>query len=169
MKILKVLLIAILVMLTVTPSMAQKKNRKKKDKITALKLYEGPLLSAEEQVRIITVNEKKKYAYFIEVDGNDIPGNSLMNGAKGILLLPGEHKIQLRFVSKGQIAIPIEPFDLFSFEAGKEYLVKFEYIHGKGSYPSNLEKTSIKLWIEEKGKAGVLMEKIVNGYGIQIK
>ena len=169
MKILKVLLIAILVMLTVTPSMAQKKNRKKKDKITALKLYEGPQLSAEEQVRIITVNEKKKYAYFIEVDGNDIPGNSLMNGAKGVLLLPGEHKIQLRFVSKGQIAIPIEPFDLFSFEAGKEYLVKFEYIHGKGSYPSNLEKTSIKLWVEEKGEAGVLMEKTVNGYGISIK
>ncbi len=126
MKILKIILIAILMMLTVTPGMAQKKNRKKKNKITALKLYEGSQLPAEQQVRIITVNEKKKYAYFIEVDGNDIPGNSLMNGAKGVLLLPGEHKIQLRFVSKGQIAIPIEPFDLFSFEAGKEYLVKFE-------------------------------------------
>lgn len=169
MKALKTILIAILMILAVTPIIAQKKDHKKKNEITALKLYEGPQLSAEQQVQITTVNEKKKYAYFIEVDGKSIPGNGLMNGAKGVLLLPGEHKIQLRFVSKGQIAIPVEPFDLFSFEAGKEYLVKFEYFHGKGSYPNNLENTSIKLWVEEKGKEGVLMEKTVNGYGISIK
>lgn len=169
MKILKTVLIATLIMLTVTPGMAQKKNKKKKDKITALKLYEGPELPAEQQVRITTVNEKKKYAYFIAVDDENIPNNSLMTGAKEVLLLPGKHKMQLRFVSKGQIAIPIEPFDLLSFEAGKEYMVKFEHTHGKGSYLSSAENTHIRLWIEEKGKEGVLMEKTVNGYGISIK
>jgi len=169
MKTFRTILITFSLLLTITPNMAQKKNKNKKDEITALKLYEGPELSMEQHIRIVTVNEKKKYAYFIAVDNTNIPNNSLMDGAKEILLLPGEHSIQLRFVSKGEIAIPIEPLDSFFFEAGKTYLVKFEHTHGKGTYLNSAKNTRIRLWVEENGQEDKLLEKTVNGFGKSLK
>ncbi len=171
MRILKTLLIVFLVMLTATPGIAQKKKkqRKKKHKVTALKLYDGPQLLAGQQVRLISETVGKKYAYFIAVDDQDIPNNSLMTGAQEILLMPGDHKIQMRFVSKGQIAIPIEPFEIFSFEAGKNYTVKFEHTHGKGNYLDSAGKTRIRIWIEEAGQDGILIKKTVDGFGRSLK
>lgn len=171
MRITKSVLIAIVVMFTVTEGIAQKnkKQRKKKEKTTALKLYDGPELQIGQQVRMMSETLGKKYAYFIAVNDEDIPNRSLMTGAQEILLLPGEHKIQMRFVAKGEIAIPIEPFEPFFFEAGKNYMVKFEYTPGKGNYLTGAGSTRIRLWIEEEGKEGILTEKTVDGFGKSVK
>ncbi len=171
MKVIRIVLFTALALLTATPGIAQKKKNKKnkKHKITALALYDGPELPDDQQVRLKSETVGKKYAYFIAVDDKGIPNKSLTKGAQEILLLPGEHKIQMRFVSKGQIAIPIEPFETFSFEAGKAYVVKFEHTHGKGSYLDSAGNTRIRIWIEEIGQEGVLIEKTVNGFGKSLK
>ncbi len=171
MKIIRIMLIIALALLAATPGIAQKKKNKKnkKHKVTALALYEGPELLDEQQVRLISETMGKKYAYFIAVDDVDIPNKSLMKGAQEILLLPGEHKIQMRFVSKGQIAIPIEPFEAFAFKAGKTYVIKFEHTHGKGTYLDSAGNTRIRIWIEEMGQEGVLIEKTVDGFGRSFK
>ncbi len=171
MKIIRIVLITALALLTVTPGNAQRKKNKKnkKHKITALALYDGPELPNEQQVRLISETVGKKYAYFIAVNDKDIPNKSLMKGAQEILLLPGKHKIQMRFVSKGQIAIPIEPFETFSFEVGKTYIVKFEHTHGKGTYLDSAGNTRIRVWIEEMGHEDILIEKTVNGFGRSVE
>ena len=71
----------------------------------------------------------------------------------------------MRFVSQGEIAIPIETFDAVLFEAGKTYAVKFEHTQGKGSYIDSANNTRIRIWIEEARQTTVLTEKIVNGFG----
>ena len=160
------LLMAIILFATIGSAEAQKKKRKKKKEDTSvLKLYEGPELPADQVVRLNCDDLGKQYAYFIGVDDEKIENNSLMNGAKQIALLAGEHKIQVRFVAKGKIAIPIQPFDPLSFDPGQSYQVKFEYTPGEnvGGYFADAQGTRIKLWIESDGKK--LTEMMVDGFG----
>ncbi|TRX50644.1 hypothetical protein FNH22_25315 [Fulvivirga sp. M361] len=173
MKIIKTTLLLTLMMLTITVGVAQKKKKKKqnrkKTEVAAVKVYEGPELPPEQLVRLVSETVGKKYAYFIAVDEKDIPNMSLMSGAQEILLLPGDHTIKMRFVSKGEIAIPTESFDFLSFEAGKSYVVKFEYTPGEGSYLVSAGNTRIRLWIEEVGQASVLIEQTVDGFGKRVE
>lgn len=168
MKTTKTICLSILLVIALAGTATAQKKQKKKDKElepTILKLYEGPELPREKVVHVQSVKDGKKYAYFIAVDEVDIPNHSLMNGPQEILLLPGDHKIRMRFVSPGEIAIPIEPFDNVTFEAGKSYSVKLEHTAGSGSYLDSAGKTRIRLWIEETGQPRVLAEKTVNGFG----
>lgn len=161
------LLSTLIILLTLTTSEAQKKKQKKKNKdVVTLQLYDGPEQPIDQLVRLVSDDLGKQYAYFITVDDKEVPSNSLMNGAKEILLLPGDHHIQMRFVAKGEIAIPIEPFDPILFKAGTTYQIRFDYTPGGGNssdYIGVAQNTRIKFWVEEAG--ATIAEKTVNGFG----
>ncbi len=161
----QLLLSTLIIMLTFTVSEAQKKKKKNKEPV-ALQLYDGPEQPREQVARLVSDDLGKQYAYFIAVNDEEISSNNLMDGVKEILLLPGDHKIQVRFVAKGEIAIPVEPFEPLLFEAGKSYTVRFEYIPGSGGssdYIGAAQRTRIKFWIEESGLR--LAEMTVDGLG----
>lgn len=162
-----VLLMTILILMSTTICLAQKKRKKgkKQEVAQSLKLYQGDDLPAEEVVRIVSFTEGKKHAYFITIDGKEVPSKSLMTGPQDISFLPGDHSLQARFVSKGEIAIPIQPFEPINFEAGRTYVLKFEHTSGKGSYLSGAQNTRIRFWIVLLGQTEVLMETTVNGFG----
>lgn len=171
MKTVKITLLTILMLMVAVEGVAQKKKRKDKNskaEKTAVKLYEGPELPKEQVVVLFSKPEGKKHAYFIAANDENIPNKSLMSGAQQIMLLPGKHKIQMRFVSKGEIAIPVEAFEPCNFEAGKSYEVKFEHSSGKGDYLSAAKNTRIRIWIQEVGNPMVLTQKTVDGFGKQI-
>ena len=163
---------ALMVLVSVQSAEAQKKkkSKRKKEEAEALKMYDGPELPMDQVVSLVSDDLGKQYAYFIGVNDDKIESNSLMNGAKHIAVLPGEHTIQVRFVAKGRIAIPIEPFDALSFDQGNRYLVKFEYEPGgkTGGYFGDAEGTRIKLWIE-KSDGSKITEMTVDGFGQRIK
>ena len=164
-------MLAVAITTMAIPSTAQrKKNKNSAHRETSiLKLYEGPELPVEQTVHLICKTSPRQYLYFIGIDELKINNQSLTTGPHEVLLLPGKHVIKVRFVSKGEIAIPIEPFDYFNFQAGRTYHIKFEYAPGNGGYIDNASTTQIRLWMEEQDRDSVLMEKNVNGFGKSIE
>lgn len=157
----------VLILTTLTVSEAQKKKQKRKEQDNvALHFYDGPEQPLDQVAKLVSDDLGKQYTYFISVDDQEVESNSLMSGVKEIFILPGNHQIQMRFVAKGEIAIPIEPFDSLPFKEGTTYQVKFEYTPGSGKssdYIGVAQSTLIKFWIEEAGE--IIMEKLVDGFG----
>lgn len=131
----------------------------------ALKLYDGPDLSAEEVAKVMTEQSENHHMYFISVGKEKITGNGLLRGVDQILLKPGQHELRVRFVVKGTLAIPLKAFSPVKLEAGKKYIVKSTYKIGEGDYISSAKNTKVNAWIEEVGSKEVLAKISVNGFG----
>lgn len=131
----------------------------------SVRLYEGPELSGDKIVRIVSEQVESRYMYFISVNGSKIPNRSLINGPREVLLKPGNHSVQMRFVAKGKIAIPLRPFPEIDFKEGTTYVVKSEFQEGTGSYIQAAQTTKITAWIEEAGLPDKLGLMTLNGFG----
>jgi|LUMW01.1.fsa_nt_gb hypothetical protein len=131
----------------------------------SVKLYEGPELPQEKIVRIVSEQTDSRFMYFISVNGKKINSRSLMNGPREVLLRPGSHSIQMRFIAKGKLAIPLKPFNEVNFEKGKTYVVKSNFIFGTSDYISSAKNTKITVWIEEVGKPKKIGLMTLDGFG----
>ncbi|MGL6160271.1 hypothetical protein [Microbulbifer sp.] len=161
--------ISILIVLLTACGSAQVESGKTALQSTApaknLQLYEGEARAPEEVARVITAQSAKDYLYFIGLDGQQIPNNSLIDGPREIAVLPGRHVLRLRFVSPGEIAIPLKPLPPVTLEAGKVYIVKASMTPGQGGYPQSIMTTSIEAWLQEVDSDAKLAAVTTNGTG----
>ncbi|MBN21064.1 MAG: hypothetical protein CL678_07230 [Bdellovibrionaceae bacterium] len=134
-----------------------------------IRLYQGPPLSKEKRVLLIAEKNDSNFTYFISVNKEKIKNRSLMSGPTEIELTPGDHSVQMRFIAKGKLAIPLQAFEKINFKAGKTYLIKSKFIFGEGSYITSAQNTRITVWIEETSSPKKLSLMTLNGFGRKVK
>lgn len=132
---------------------------------SATHLYAGTELPPSELSQVLTEYTESTYMYFISVDGVKINSPSLMNGVKEIFVKPGQHEMQVRFVSKGSLAIPLKAFPSFHFEKGKKYLIQSRIVHGTGNYIQAAKTTEINVWLKDLTSGKEYLHMKLNGFG----